>query len=462
MLNSRTLGQTFSDLLTRIGGFEPAPHIAVAVSGGSDSMALCLLADDWARRRSGRVTGLIVDHGLRAESEQEARRVADWLARREVSTTLLRWRGKKPTKNVQAEARRARYALLTGWCRAAGVLHLLLAHHREDQGETFLLRLGRGSGSSGLAAMAEVMETADVRILRPLLGISKIDLRQFLGERDQPWIEDPTNRCFARGKLRTSLAAIENGDVTLKRAAQAASAIGATRSVVDSLVADFLSRSMTIHGAGFCLLDTDAWRRSEDEIRARALIRVLGCVGGGDYPPRRSRLERLLTLISSQTRFPGRTLAGCRLVPLGPAILVCREIRAIQESVSLLPGQSTLWDRRFVIHLRRWPTAGSPKVRHLGLDGWRQIVAIRPDLRATAIPFPARGALPALWDLDGVAVTPHLGFLRPDLLAEGSAATAAVFRPARSLAPAPFAPPRPVMGPEELDTQIKATPNVND
>ncbi len=462
MLNSRTFGQTFCDRLTRIGGFEPEPHVAVAVSGGADSMALCLLTVDWARHRAGQVTALIVDHGLRAESEREARRVAEWLARREIATTLLRWRGKKPTQNVEAEARRARYALLTGWCRAAGVLHLLLAHHREDQGETFLLRLGRGSGSSGLAAMAEVMEIADVRILRPLLGISKTHLRQYLGERGQPWIEDPSNRCSARGRLRSSFAVIENGDTTLTRAAQAASAMGTTRSMIDTLVANFLSQSVTIHSAGFCLLNADVWRRSKDEIRARALIRVLGCVGGGEYSPRRSRLERLLTSISSQDPFPGRTLAGCRLVPLGPTILVCRETRGTRDSVTIFPGQSIHWDRRFVIHLRRWPTTGLPKVRHLGSDGWRQIVAARENLRAKAIPFPARVALPALWDLDGVAVVPHLKFLRPDLLAKGSAAIEAVFRPARPLAPAPFAPPCHVMGTEELKTQIKTTPNVND
>ena len=435
--------QTFDHLMAPFGGFEAAPHIAVAVSGGADSLALCLLADRWARHRAGRVTALIVDHGLRKGSDAEARRVAGWLARRDIAATLLRWSGAKPKTNLQDAARRARYALMTAWCRAAGVLHLLVAHHIEDQGETFLLRLARGSGATGLAAMPGLTETGEVRIVRPLLSVSKADLKQYLVERGQPWIEDPTNRGFARGRLRAGLAAVDAAGVSLRRAAQAAAGIGATRAVIDKKVAEFLAESVTVHAAGFCLLEPDAWHRSEVEIGQRALAQVLVCVGGNDYPPRCSRQARLAAWLRSPRSDRGCTLGGCRLVPLREKILVCRETRAARDFLRLWPGRSALWDRRFAVRLARRPAPSKGSnftVARLGGAGWRQVVSLRPDLRASAIPYVARGVLPALWDLDGVAEVPHLGFVRPDHLFDGAGAFAATFRPARPLASAPFFP----------------------
>ena len=144
----------FDVLMAPLGPFEPAPRIAVAVSGGPDSLALCLLADRWARARGGAAFGLTVDHGLRLESAAEAAQVRRWLAGRAIARRTLRWKGGHTHSAVQEQARAARLALLTGWCRRAGVLHLLLGHQREDQAETALQRLVRGSGIDGLAAMA--------------------------------------------------------------------------------------------------------------------------------------------------------------------------------------------------------------------------------------------------------------------------------------------------------------------
>ncbi|HZD25370.1 MAG TPA: tRNA lysidine(34) synthetase TilS, partial [Alphaproteobacteria bacterium] len=144
----------FAALMAPFAPFEATPALAVAVSGGADSLALALLADGWARRRGGVATALTVDHGLRPEAAAEARRVGRWLAARGIPHRILRWRGDKPATAVQAKARAARYALLADWCRRHGVLHLLTAHHRGDQAETVLMRLAHGSGVDGLAGMA--------------------------------------------------------------------------------------------------------------------------------------------------------------------------------------------------------------------------------------------------------------------------------------------------------------------
>ena len=124
--------------MAALGPFERQPTVAAAVSGGPDSMALGVLAHEWARARGGRVLALVVDHGLRPDSGVEARRVTGWLGDIGIGHAVLSWDGPKPAAEIQAAARAARYRLLVDHCRADGVLHLLIAHHRDDQAETFL------------------------------------------------------------------------------------------------------------------------------------------------------------------------------------------------------------------------------------------------------------------------------------------------------------------------------------
>ena len=163
----------FGRLLDAVGPFDAPPRVAVATSGGADSVALCLLTHQWAENRNGKCHALIVDHGLRSNSVREAAQVADWLNRSGVDAHVLTWSGRKPVRGIQAAAREARYELLLSWCRDNRIRDLLLAHHRDDQAETFLLRLGRNSGVDGLSAMAAVSHRGDVRLVRPLLELPK-------------------------------------------------------------------------------------------------------------------------------------------------------------------------------------------------------------------------------------------------------------------------------------------------
>ena len=197
-------GEELTALLGALGPFERRPEIAVAVSGGPDSMALAVLVQPWVEDRRGRLTALVVDHGLRAESAAEAASTARRLAALGIESRILRWDGPKPGSGIQAAAREARYRLLCGACRAAGILHLLLAHHAGDQAETIALRAERGSGRRGLAGMPAIREVESLRLLRPLLGVAKARLLATLGQRGIGWVEDPSNRDprFARSRLR--------------------------------------------------------------------------------------------------------------------------------------------------------------------------------------------------------------------------------------------------------------------
>ncbi len=433
----------FDRLMATLGPFERPPELAVAVSGGPDSMALCALADGWARRRRGHTTALVVDHRLRPESGDEARRVAGWLDTLGVAHAGLAWTEPRPTSDVQAAARAARYRLMGDWCRGAGVIHLLLAHHRDDQAETLLLRLGRGSGLDGLAAMAPVVEVPALRLLRPLLGTPRARLRATLKARGVPWLEDPSNRdpAFARTRVRALMPALAAQGLTADRLAGAAAALGRARAIVESAVARFLAVAVEADPAGYCRLDAVLYASAPDEIARRALARVLLCVGGGVYPPRADRLARLHGALATGRLGAGRTLGGCRLVPRRDGLLVVREVAAAKDEAPLAGGGTALWDGRFVVHAVAATGRGGRRytVRRLGRDGWTGLVAADRSLRDTPIPGVVRPSLPAVCDLDGIVAVPHLGYVRSGALGGASAAFGVAFRPPQPLGSPGFA-----------------------
>lgn len=411
----------FDTLMADLGPFESLPHMAVAVSGGPDSLCLALLAGRWAGRRGGRVTALTVDHGLRAQSWEEARQVGRWLKPEGIGHHILDWQGPKPKTGVQAAARAARYGLMRAWCRDQGVLHLALAHTRDDQAETFLLRLGSGSGAEGLAAMSAIRETPEVRLLRPLLDIPKAALVAMLKDRGQPWIEDPSNRdtAFARVRIRRTMA---DGGLDAASLARSAHRFGRARQALEAAVSSLLARSVRIHPAGFADLATAPFAAAPAEVSLRALGRVLTAIGGHDYGPRLEKLERLHRGLFVDRRRPAATLGGCRILAgaEGGKFLVCREDRGLPAPVAVHPGDRLTWDRRFAIHFGG-EGGGGFRLGNLGRRGWAEIAGNRADFRHAPVPGPVRASLPALFDPVGVYSVPHLGFRRESDAGSGPA-----------------------------------------
>ncbi len=463
----------FAGLMAALGPFEGKPHLAVAVSGGADSLALCLLAHGWARRRGGRVTALTVDHRLRPASAGEARQVGAWLRSRSIAHRTLIWDraaehraadqggggpgGKGPkanlqaanlqASNLQARARQARYRLLAGWCRDNRVLHLLTGHHLDDQAETFVLRLARGSGADGLAAMAPVVALEGVRLLRPLLPVGAEQCRRYLRRRSQPWIEDPSNRddAYGRVRVRAMLPVLAGEGIDAARLAATARRLGRSRQALEHGVAGLLAMAATIYPAGYGRLQTAPLRAAPAEIALRGLARTLMCVAGAPYPPRFERLERLYGAIMDGGPASARTLGGCRIVPHGgdddtPALWICREAAAMAPPKAIAQGERARWDGRFDVTVggTRDGTGGgtgAPKLRigGLGHSGWTELVGVAPELRSTPIPAPARAALAALIDRNGIVAVPHLGYRRQSKKAGSVGVSEIFFTPAQTL-----------------------------
>jgi tRNA(Ile)-lysidine synthase len=392
-------------------------------------MCLCLLADAWARARGGEVSALTVDHGLRPTSACEARQVGDWLSLRGIDHHVLTWTGAKPATAIQEAAREARYRLLGDWCRAAGVLHLLLAHHRDDQAETVALRQARGSAADGLAGMAAVRELTGLRLLRPLLGVPKARLLATLRARGQPWLEDPSNVAprYARGRLRLG----DPLDVT--GLARQAAEQGRLRAEEERRTASWLSSHARIDSAGFVILARDPLMAAPCGVRRRAIRNSVRSIGGRAYPPREARLDRLLDRLRAGLG-GGSTLGGCRILPWRDALLICREPQAIKDEILLAPGAPVLWDGRFRLELRG--EAPTLVVRALGGTGLRALRAWATPPTGRTVPAPVRPGLPSLWHGGNLVAVPHLGAMAPALAR--SAGVSVRFSPAWPLAGAPF------------------------
>jgi tRNA(Ile)-lysidine synthase len=201
-----------ADIDALFAPFFRAKVFLIAVSGGPDSTALLLMAAEWAKRRGKtRIEAATVDHGLRPESANEAKAVGEICARLGVGHRVLQWKGVKPTSRLQERAREARYRLLVDHAKAIGADALMTAHHADDQAETVLFRLLRGSGLTGLRGMDSITERDGMTIARPLIALKKRDLIAFANARGAPFIDDPSNvdPRFARTRLRALLARLD-------------------------------------------------------------------------------------------------------------------------------------------------------------------------------------------------------------------------------------------------------------
>jgi tRNA(Ile)-lysidine synthase len=304
-------GAEFAPLMAPFAPFESRPVLAVAVSGGRDSLALALLAHEWAAELEGRIVGLIVDHGLRRGSSSEAAGTRDLLAGHGIAAEILRWGGTKPASGLQEAAREARYRLLLEACRRHRILHLLIAHHADDQVETVAMRAARASGPDGLAGMAALVEQREARLLRPLLSVPRARLTATLEAWAVAWIDDPSNldSRFERARLRKAGPAVASTVTGRDKSRAARDECLATAAVG---VVDFdLPGAVAVDRAGFARLGR--------ELSVRLLSRIIQAVGSRDHPPRRERLERAAARLSQGVcrgksgKSQDFTLSECRL-----------------------------------------------------------------------------------------------------------------------------------------------------
>ncbi|HEY1153055.1 MAG TPA: tRNA lysidine(34) synthetase TilS [Pseudolabrys sp.] len=308
-------------------GLETAPGLVLAVSGGPDSTALMWLAARWHRalrpRDKPALLAVTVDHGLRRESAGEARAVARLAKQLGVPHRTLRWTGRKPSTGVPEAARIARYALLAQAAHTAGATHVLTAHTRDDQAETVLMRLARGSGLTGLGAMAMLTGLAapgatPLLLARPLLGLPKARLIATLDAARVAYADDPTNRDprYTRPRLRDLMTALEREGLGAQRLALLAHRLRRADQAVEIAVdAAQVAVSMRPWTAGIAF-DAPLFDRLPAEVALRLMGRAVA-FAGDEGPVELGKLEALLAAVAGRDGALRRTLAG--------ALITCRD-----------------------------------------------------------------------------------------------------------------------------------------
>ncbi len=388
-----------SEALDRVRAGGPVLRLGVAVSGGGDSMALLLLARDWCAARGGELMAATVDHGLRAEAADEARFVHDTCAALTVPHDTLVWSA-APEGNVQDAARRARYDLLADWARAGALDAVLLGHTADDQAETFVMRLARGSGVDGLAAMRSDWADRGMRWLRPLLAVDRASLRGVLTQRQQSWVDDPSNddRAYDRVRVRHAMPDLAHIGLDRDRLTDTAQRMSLARDALSWLAHDAARRLSQVQ-AGEVQFALPGFADLPDETRHRLLAHAITYVSSTPYRPRYDALRALeAEVMAGRTR----TLQGCLVSRDADRLVIGRELRAVEALVAR-PGAA--WDRRWIMDAPRASNVLDMQVRALG-DG----ILHCKDWRATGLSRSTLMATPALWAQATLIAAPLAGF----------------------------------------------------
>ena len=310
--------EEFSKIL--IAGFGDSlcgvQNVAIALSGGPDSMALAWLLSQnhTANPDSPQIHAITVDHGLRPEAAAEAAQVGEWVKNWPgLRHTVLKW-DEKPASRIQEQARNARYKLMAGYCREQGIRHLFAAHHADDQAETFLFRLAKGSGLDGLAAMRPRQVYDDgLEILRPLLTVPKERLLKTCETENIPFSSDPSNESenFARVRIRNAVGVLQEEGLTNKRLAVTARRLARASATLEQIAHEALHKITLENNTDRIVLNNEGLRELPEEIGFRCIMKSIAALRPDeDYAPRMEKVEEIFYDLRSPQPFRKRTLGG--------------------------------------------------------------------------------------------------------------------------------------------------------
>ncbi len=379
----------FAQCMAQLGPFfsdqSDYPPIAMAVSGGGDSLCLAWLASLWRKN----LLALVVDHGLRPESGQEAQQTVARLRAMNIPAQLLVLTNLKKGSAMAHRAREARYARLIATCQEYGCTDLLLGHQADDLAETVWMRQNSSSGPEGLAGMGWITVRPDIRLIRPLLGFSRAALRNTLRQAHIEWVDDPSNQDQRAERVRLRFLLQENDQRAhfWKLGMQS----GQLRMRKERERAAQLAQHVVIRPEGWAILGPEL----PDVDVLAALIRS---IGGAEYPPAQSAVLRLKDMATEAT------LAGTRLTRHAQQWMLMREAAAMASAQQAENG--TVWDNRFVLCL---PASVSKVGLMVAAAGYGLARKIRNGQQAKFC-----AVLPALWRAGKRVAVPHLGWVAED------------------------------------------------
>ena len=415
--------KVFFKVMDTLGPYEKNPHLAVAVSGGSDSLCLAILAQEWANNRGGKITVLIVDHGLRKNSGKECKETQNILKKRKIFSHCFKWKlSKIPKKGVQEKAREFRYNIFEDWCFKKNIVHLLVAHHFEDQKETFLMRLNDNSNIYGLACMPKILFKKKIRILRPLLDLKKKEIIKYLKEKKVNWIEDPTNVSskYSRNRLRKILPKLEKKGLTDNKLKKILKRAQKERKKIENKLADWLNKYVDINSLGYALINFSSLKLLNKDDFIFIFSRILNMISGSFYVPKSKYVYNFYKKIKSNETINHSNLGGCHIFFFKERLYVCREIFKKDRKQKInFQFNKIVWDNRFEIEqkknknfLLKKELGKSVFIEQLQKDGWNEILLKNEKLKKEfMIPNKIILSLPAIKNKKSdVLYVPHLNY----------------------------------------------------
>jgi tRNA(Ile)-lysidine synthase len=324
-LNQKKISKIFNEFSAALKVKE---DLAVAVSGGPDSLALAYLTKCYSLKNKIKVKYYIVNHNLRNESLLEAETVKKILKRIDIQCTILNWDGKKPSKNIQAKARDKRYSLLTNECKKSNIKYLLLGHHLNDLFENFLIRIVRGSGLKGLISFSKNIKyrDQDLNIIRPLLNLEKKDLIYVSNKVFNFFVKDPSNidENYKRTRIRNLLYSLEKEGLDIKKLKLTINNLKDSDKSIKFYVDKNLKKNVVfLSKKNIYILNNNFFDQSH-EIIFRSLTNLIQKLGKKYYPVRGKSINELIKIINKKS-FTKVTLGGCYVERINETILISQE-----------------------------------------------------------------------------------------------------------------------------------------
>tara|TARA_Y100001970_G_scaffold27252_1_gene33162 strand:- start:7211 stop:8281 length:1071 start_codon:yes stop_codon:yes gene_type:complete len=320
----RSFSENFTDLNIK-------KRMAIAVSGGPDSMALCFLVNCYKFTKNNNIQPkfYLVDHGLREGSSSEAKLVRQHLYQKKINLKIIKWKGKKPKSNIQSLARKKRYEILFTECKRLNIQKVVTAHHQDDVYETFFSRLLRGSGTEGLTSFKDVekkfiFKGCPITVSRPLLDLNKQDLIYISKKVFDFFIDDPSNEIeiFQRVRLRKLITGLKNQGLDFKKLNLTLNNLASSNKAINEIVKRNISQNITYHkskyliGPNFFLLP--------DEVIFRSMSVLFKKINKKEFPPRGKKMIRLINELKNKDDFKA-TLGGTIVEKIENSVIVSKE-----------------------------------------------------------------------------------------------------------------------------------------
>jgi tRNA(Ile)-lysidine synthase len=412
LLEDKKINQIYFQFRGNILPLIGKEKFAIAVSGGSDSLALSILAKLYSLEQCSDFATLIIDHRLRKESAHEAKQTYKNLKKNNIKAEILTYRGSKFTSNIQKKARDLRYDLFQKYCKKNKIRFLILAHHQDDLIENFYIRLIRGSGIKGLTSLQNVSElNKDFYILRPLLHFKKEELLNLTKKIYSTWIEDPSNlnEKFLRVRIRKMQSKLQKEGFDPKRVLKTIENLNTAKNSLDFYISKSEKKYLIFYKEGYATLKSTIFKNEAPEVIFRVIIKAIHFVSGEYYPPRSDSLKILIKNFLSK-KFKSSTLGGCLIEKNSNTISFFREDRNLTSETLDKIKQTKNWDDRFLVY-KNFDNKQKFIVKKLGNSGIDYLRKNKFISSLDKIPVQAKKTLPSFWNHKGeLMFVPFINF----------------------------------------------------